>query len=161
MNMIGDTYTKQAQDFLDKTGATMTAKFLFYGPHFEDDKEPRDVYEITFKRDGKKPWAFKFGQSTMYSSGYVAKSAQQREDRGESWVTIQRYKKSAVKVPTAYDVLTAITKNDPGTFAEFCDEYGYDNDSIKAQKTYFAVQEEWVNVRRMFGDELEALQEIQ
>ena len=64
------------------------------------------------------------------------------------------------KAPSAYGVLACLTKSDPGTFNEFCYEYGFNNDSIKALDTYRAVQEEWSGVRRMFGDCLEELAEI-
>ena len=37
--------------------------------------------------------------------------------------------------PSAYDVLACISgdTNTPDTFKEFCDEYGYDSDSIRAE----------------------------
>ena len=66
------------------------------------------------------------------------------------------------KIPTAYDVLTCLTKNDPDTFEEFCDNFGYDKDSRKAEKTYFAVRDEFKEVRLLWTDEqIEKLQEIQ
>lgn len=62
---------------------------------------------------------------------------------------------------TAYDVLTCITKSDPGTFEDFCGEFGYDSDSKRAEQTYFAVQKEWAKVRRFFTpEELAEIQEI-
>lgn len=64
--------------------------------------------------------------------------------------------------PTAYDLLSCLTKYDPGTFENFCADYGYDTDSRKAEKTYKEVMKEWENVSRIFStDELEQLQEIQ
>jgi len=155
------TYTKQATDFLEKTGATFEAKFLYYGPHFEDDKESRDVYEITFKQKGNKDWVFKFGQSIVNSSGYVEKTYNERIDRGENMRKCWEYRRTAHRAPCAYDVLACITKNDPGTFSDFCADYGYDTDSRKAEKTYFAVQEEYKNCVRMFGKHINELAEIQ
>lgn len=53
-------------------------------------------------------------------------------------------------------------KYDPGSFENFCSEYGYDTMSDKAEKTYNAVYDEWLNVSRLFNDEqLEVLQLIQ
>ena len=67
----------------------------------------------------------------------------------------------AGELPSAYDVLACITKNDPGTFEQFCAEYGYDVDSRKAESVYRAVVKEWQKVRRFFtSKELEQLQEI-
>lgn len=63
--------------------------------------------------------------------------------------------------PTAYDVLSCLTKNDPGTFEDFCSEFGYDNDSISALRTYEGVRDEYLNVAGLFNEtELESLQEI-
>ena len=63
--------------------------------------------------------------------------------------------------PTAYDILACLTKYDPGTFEDFCSDYGYDEDSRKAESTYKAVCKEWRNVERVFGDYLDGLREIQ
>lgn len=66
-----------------------------------------------------------------------------------------------VKIPTAYDILTCLTKYDPESFEDFCDNYGYSKDSIKALNTYEAVAEEWENISSMFNeDELAELCEI-
>jgi hypothetical protein len=63
--------------------------------------------------------------------------------------------------PTAYDVLACMSKNDPGTFEDFCGEYGYDTDSRKNERTYKSVLREWREVERFFStDEIEAMQEI-
>lgn len=64
--------------------------------------------------------------------------------------------------PSAYDVLTCLQKYDPYTFENFCSDFGYDEDSRKAEKIYKSVCEEWENVSKLFTpEELEQLQEIQ
>ena len=63
--------------------------------------------------------------------------------------------------PTAYDILACLTKYDPGTFEDFSSDYGYDEDSRKAERIYKAVVKEWLNVERVFGDCLDELREIQ
>lgn len=63
--------------------------------------------------------------------------------------------------PTAYDVLTCITKNDPGSFENFCGDFGYDTDSRMAYATYKAVVKEYAKVSKFFTPaELEKLQEV-
>lgn len=126
-------YEKQANDFMAKVGATMKIDFLKNDFHFDGDKERRDVYRITLKREGKR-YSFNFGQSINDSDGNTP--------------------------PTAYDVLACLTKYDPGTFADFCGDFGYDEDSRKAGKVYKAVVKEWAGVERMFGDVIEELVEI-
>jgi hypothetical protein len=99
-----------------------------------DDKKGRSrwIFRLKLTRNGKR-YTFNFGQSHA---------------QGEN-------------NPTIYDVLTCLTKYEPGTFDNFCADYGYDNDSIKAFKTYKAVCREFNAVNRLFGDILEELQEIQ
>jgi hypothetical protein len=69
--------------------------------------------------------------------------------------------KEDAKEPTMYDVLTCLTKYDPGTFEDFCGDYGYDEDSRRAEKTYHAVVKEFEGMQRLFtSEELEILAEI-
>ena len=64
--------------------------------------------------------------------------------------------------PTKYDVLSCLTTYNPGTFENFCLDFGYDNDSISALRTYDAVVSEWDHVSMLFTEEeLEKLREIQ
>ena len=65
-------------------------------------------------------------------------------------------------LPTAYSLLACLQKYDPGTFRNFCGDFGYSDDSIKALETYKAAQEEFEKVRLFFtADELVKLQEVQ
>ena len=54
--------------------------------------------------------------------------------------------------PDEYDIITCLTKNDPGSFENFCSEFGCDTDSRSAEKTYKAVKAEWEKVLRVFGE---------
>lgn len=64
-------------------------------------------------------------------------------------------------LPTAYSLLACLQKSDVGTFKDFCSDFGYSDDSIKALETYRAVQEEFEKVRRFFAaSELGRLQDI-
>jgi hypothetical protein len=93
-----------------------------------------DQYRITFSRDGER-------LQLMF------------------WNSLDDSRKG--KTPQPYDVLAAITKNDPDTFENFCSEFGYDTDSRKAEKTYKLVVKEWEKVTKFFAaDELEELYKI-
>lgn len=128
-------YQKQAQDFLDKTGAKLSISYLRHGKYFDDDKDSRDIYSCTLKR-GKKSYKFNFGQSIAAS------------ERGEE--------------PTAYDILTCLQKYDVGSFENFCGDFGYDADSRKAEKTYKAVDKEYKSLAKLFSEnELSLMAEIQ
>jgi hypothetical protein len=54
------------------------------------------------------------------------------------------------KPPTWYDLWTALTKEAPGSFAEFCGEYGYDEDSRRAYATWEGRWQEWERVEACF-----------
>ena len=145
MKTTEKNYQKEAADLLNKFGVKMTANFIGYKKHFSDDKECRDVFNITFKRENYKinpvniaRFSLKFGQSINESDG------------------------NGSNKPTAYDVLTCLQKYDVGTFEDFCGEFGYDTDSRKAEKTYKAVCNEYDKISRFFTtEELEQLQEVQ
>ena len=132
-----DEYKQQAEKFLKETDTTFKAEFLKNGLYFQDDKEPRDIYLITLRRKSKGIfWVFKFGQSINNSDGKTK--------------------------PSAYDVLASLTTSNPETFKDFCGDFGYDEDSRKAEKTYKAVVKEWGNVKSLWSDkEILKLQEIQ
>lgn len=134
MNEVYD-YKTQAEQFLKNTGTTMSIKFKVCDYYFDDDKEPRNIYTVTLRRKGYGQWSFTFGNS------------------------IDNTRKE--KVPSQYDILTCITKDDPGSFEEFCWSYGFNVDSIKDLKIYKKVCKEYKNVLRLFEDVLDQLGEIQ
>ena len=125
-------YEKQANDFAKKHGIKLFILDENFRKYFADDKEARSVFKCKLVRN-KKSFTFDFGQS-IANSGCT---------------------------PTMYDVLTCLTKYDPYSFEDFCGDYGYDEDSRKAEKIYRAVVKEYKAVQRLFGDILEELQEIE
>jgi hypothetical protein len=154
-------YEKQAQDFLTKTGTTFKAEYLKTGKYFDDDKNERDIYTITLER-GNRKYSFTFGQSIndsgkfwhfgKYQNGISNKKLYPFHE----WDVNKNY-----AIPTPYDVLSGVTKYDPGTFENFCSEFGYDTDSRKAEKVYQAVKNEYQNIAMLFNDsEMAELAEI-
>ena len=128
-------YELQAKKFMEKTGTKFKAKYIDHDFYFTDDKQSRDIYRTTLKRNGLQ-YSFKFGQSIINSNyGNIP--------------------------PTPYNVFSCVQKYDVGTFENFCSEFGYDEDSRKAEKIYFAVKKEFQNIERLFSDVMEELQEIQ
>lgn len=146
-------YTEQAERFMQDCGAKMTATFLRYGPHFEDDKDSRDIYHIVIERNGKK-MEFDFGQS-IANSAHPLKQYELLEGR--------RPRKRVA--PDAYSVLACLTKYEPeGDVWEFAREFGYEIDSReslnKVDRINMAVIKEYRDVMRLFGDVVEQLSEI-
>lgn len=173
-------YEKQATDFLEKTGCKMTITYKENRKYFPNDKETRDVYDIEIKR-GSRVWKFEFGNS-MNDSEFVAVYGKTKYPipasfREKSNSEIALYVKQnlqsdfgTVKAdhiirpvePSEYSVLSCLTKYDPESFENFCSEYGYDEDSRTAERTYNAVVKEWQNVCMIWtDDEIEELREIQ
>jgi hypothetical protein len=125
------------------------------------DKLYHDTYHATFERDGKRFDVASFKQSAAHSKSQI-----ERERCTCGGFTL--HQKSCAKsvkhrfeVPSAYSILSAIEKSDPGTFRDFCGNYGYGEDSMRAHRTYLAVQEEYASAARFFtAAELDELQEI-
>lgn len=157
-------YEKQAKDFLDKTRTEFKAELAEHGLYFEDDAETRDIYRITLKRQGKKEYSFRFGQSIansgLINDKFKTSNAFKRSGRYTPIEESDFERKR--KAPSAYDVLACLQKYDIGTFSDFCSEFGYDEDSRKAEKIYFAVQKEYDSIRHLYSEEeLKLMREIQ
>lgn len=166
-------YIKQAIEFLNKTNSQLSIEFSHNGKHFDDDKSNRDIYNVTLSR-GQRSYKFKFGQSIMNSQYY-----QDRVIKGRTYTTDGKARTGNYSIndlnkydlymklikgtkPSEYDILSCLTTYDPDTFENFCSEFGYDTDSKKAEKTYNAVKDEFMNLCALFNDsELDLLREIQ
>lgn len=185
MKTLDLTYEQQAEKFLKDTNTTFKAEFLKYDYYFDGDKDRRDIYSITLERGARK-YIFRFGQSirnsqqwvanTIYAKNLVHKAGNIRlmgDTRMKMLTSIGAFfgggtidkdfsRNKNFSEPTAYDVLTCLTKYPVETFGDFCAEYGYEEDSRQAYKTYEAVKEEWQNVAMLWNEtELEDLREIQ
>lgn len=175
-------YDKQAREFLEKTGTSFKAEFLKYDKYFYNDKEKRDIYNITLQR-GEREYKFTFGQS-IAESGFKTKDRQFLKlsvELRKKFETLRKENKSlggqyvgwnsqfyalygfcltsneireskAFKYPKPYDVLACLTKYDSGTFENFCSEFGYEEDSRNAEKIYFAVCKEYENIQRLYNE---------
>ena len=165
-------YAKQANEFLKKANATIKIEFVGLAINKEwKEKDKRNLYEITLTTPGGS-MVFDFWDSIrnteikeMTIETYAEKSYKRRFDCLSYSEKVKAQKelkeKKAAAQPTAYDILACITKYDPGTFAEFCSEFGYDEDSRTAERIYFAVQKEYSQLARIFTPEqLEEMQEI-
>ena len=183
-------YEKQAEDFLKETGTTFEIKFVKYDKYFPKDSDKRDIYEFTLSRGSRKYTAL-FGNSIFHSGVKVflanrknpidvtdklntlqlkdARSGKRPSfavnnplDFPLDFPLVRTDRVTIPEAPTAYDVLACLTKYDPGTFENFCSDFGYDDDSITAHRTYEAVIKEWQGTQALFTDaELDQLQEIQ
>ena len=165
-------YIKQANDFLEKANATIEIEFVGFTINKDwTEREKRGLYDVTLTSP-KGSMVFHFWDSIrnaeikkMTLAEYALKRYKMRVEN-MSYAEKRKAKKKleekkAEATPSAYDVLACMTKYDPGTFEEFCHEFGYDEDSRTAEKTYFAVQKEYSRLTRLFtAEQMEELREI-
>jgi len=119
-------YELQAERFLKKTNTTLSIKFDYCGPHFGDNDTSRNNYKCVLKNI-KGQYTINFGNSIQNTIDGVA--------------------------PTKYDILACLTKYGPGTFEDFCGEYGYDYEEKESEKIYRGCIKEFKGLSRIFTDE--------
>jgi len=61
--------------------------------------------------------------------------------------------KDGAPEPSAYSLIACLSWADPGTFEQFCSEYGYDQDSRNAEKTWKAVRKQFLSLGRVVINE--------
>lgn len=165
-------YTKQATAFLKKANATIKIDFIGLAANKDwKEREKRNLYEITLSTPGGS-MVFDFWDSIhnteikqMSLEAYTEKHYKCRLDSLSYSEKVKAQKelkeKKAAAIPTAYDILAGMTKYDPGTFENFCSDFGYDEDSRTAERIYFATQKEYAQLAKIFtSEQLEEMQEI-
>lgn len=169
-----DKYTEQANEFIEKTQTIIDVEYLRNGLYFDSDKDKRDIYKITLSKGGR-VFSFEFGQSIVHSGKWLIDYSHKGYTRGQGLTDDEKKKaycsyadhgkfcsrNKDFQAPTAYCVFSAMTKYDPGSLEEFCSEFGYDSDSRKAEKTYKAVKNEYIQLCTLYTDgELTMMAEI-
>lgn len=125
-------YIKQANDFCEKYHIKIEWGFIetSFNPNWGE----------TYK-DKRNKWRFAIYRNSKRYTGIF-------------WDSILNSTKGNPQ-PSNYDLLACLTKYDPGTFEDFCCDFGYDTNSRKAEKTYKAIVKEYEGLRRVFGDDVE------
>ncbi len=167
------TYTEQANEFLQKTHATISIEYMGLSVNKNwNETDCRDLYEVTLSTS-KDTVLFNFWDSirnTKINHMDIDTYAKKRfkctyenltlQDKTKAQKELAEKKKEAK--PTAYDVLACMTTYDPGLFADFCSEFGYNKNSRRALNTYLEVQEEYAKLKKIFtAEQIEELREIQ
>lgn len=167
-------YIKQADNFLKKANATIKIDFVGVAVNkdWEEQKnQKRNLYEVTLTSP-RGSMIFNFWDSIYNTEIKRTTLAEYVEKRYKYSFDVLSYsekltakkelkEKKAEATPNSYNVLACMTKYDPGTFEEFCSEYGYNEDSRTAEKIYFAVQKEYTQLARLFtAEQIEDLREI-
>lgn len=153
------TYDEQAESFLAKHGIRFRATLSDSKTVPWSDSEhsvcgskaekSRHHYRVTLSKPEIKNGAMVKGRSARLTFDF--------------WGCIADAEKGLTTV-TPYDVLSCISSdvNCPETFADFCDEYGYEADSIKALQLFRRCDRFSKRLRAFFtAAEIEQLAEIQ
>ena len=188
--MTTEHYEQKAIDFLNKNNIKIDITFKKNDFYSSGDKDKRDIYEITIKKNNRL-MTFNFGQSLnksgfkviyiyknfedtkkkfshIFNDANLYKSKNLEDDILDKFFYNRSFFGNAQVIeitpptpPTSYDVLSCLTYNDPGTFEDFCLEFGYNNDSIKDLELYQKVVKEYQQVLTIFNDnEIKEIQDF-
>lgn len=176
--MKTSSYDTQAADFLAKHGLKLSLKQGTKECPWSHEGKSGNHYVVTILKDIRSSEPEKGGRIAFDFWGSIAdrealekaKSSLARCQAYEHDVAMRtesiRQHERAIKeaTPSAYGVLACISGDVhcPNTFQEFCDEFGYDEDSRKAEKQFKACHAFAQKLRAFFTEqEIEELSEIQ
>lgn len=142
---------EQLEKILREGSLSISAVKLGTFEYFESDKEKRDVYEIIIKRNGK-TINFRYGDS-IHNTELHEKSSLFGDTPKEIYRRKQEIKE--MQENSLYSILACIHVDHycPDTFEDFCSEFGYDTDSIKAEKTFRNCREQSKKLQSIFTSE--------
>lgn len=164
---------QQALDFLKKADAKMEIRFLGLAnnPNWKEKDVYRNTYDVTITTlKGFMKVTFYDSLHNTEISKLTVEDYAKRLYRAE-YSILRPHERNDVRLklkqeqekakPNEYDILACLTKYDPGTFEDFCDEFGYDEDSRSAEQIYLACIKEYKQLTRIFtAEQMEELCEI-
>lgn len=158
-------YKQKAIDFCIRHNVDFHISFESKRKYFDDDTQARNVYNVTITRhfgESCYQYIFKFGDSVFNTEKlkYIKELAKnQHWDRSKALKAVKEY------LPHEYDILACLTKYEPThDVFEFASEYGYEiknrADFRKVDALLESLEDEYNNVKMLFGDVMEELEEI-
>lgn len=172
-------YNKQATDFLQSTGTTLEVVETVPQIPAQWDSTHNDKhisYSVTLKNKAHS-YTFNFwGSEHDYNLVEKAREAKERGIYSSHYAECERelkkkYNQLQLKqlvidmhkhvIPSEYDILACLSPMYEDTFEDFCNAYGYDIDSRRAEETYKRCIEQDRQLHKLFTHEqLEQLAEI-
>src|SRR4030043_1930026 len=126
--------------------------------YFDEDEEERQCIVVKIEKNGREI-QFNFGMSirnTEALQGITYKGMQRIyvDSIFEKSSTIKKEVKR-IKIDLLYSILACVSAEFfiPFAFSDFCAEFGYDEDSCKAEKLFIACGEQSAKLRRIFSEE--------
>lgn len=121
--------------------------------YFDGDKEERLILRVYIER-GKEEISFRFGMSINDTEIFHAIP-------GHDFPSADKTKaRRLVKSKLLYSLLSCISSDYycPETFDDFCNEFGYDSDSRKAERLFEKCREQSAQLKKIFTEkEIECL----
>lgn len=159
-----DKLRLNTKTWLEQTGSKLRITFEKTAPFFDDEKQDRDIYSVELSRGGR-TYTFQFGQSVVCSARWRRESALATSKYAFGPVPPEQgnYKPNIDRrQPSAGSILRCLEMRSPGRFDDFCDEYGYDTDSRKAEKIWRACADQYLALADMYTpEEMEALTRLE
>lgn len=128
------TYNLDAKKFLRYCKTEMKIEFIIKRKNLLwNENEPRNCYKVTLSND-KGFFKIRFWDSIYNTENNI--------------------------LPDEYDILSSLQKYDPGSYQNFCSEYGYE-ESPTSKKIYLLCQQEYIHVEKIFSPkQIEMLRKI-
>lgn len=144
-SQLDSEYLQQAINFLYHTDTTIIIKYAYQGkPENWDIEKPVNVYRVTL-RNKNHEYSFNFYSSLHDTYG--------PSTRGISWNAVREHEQNNNRKIRIYDVLACLQIDYSEDFEDFCNNFGYLTDSMKALKVYNEVRTETKNIKKLWPDE--------
>jgi len=127
--------------------------------YFSEDTTPRLCGKITIERKPRRPAVFSFGFSINDTEAFQPPKGHNWDEQRKN-SRINAKKREEFQHDLLYTVLACCASDYycPKSFVDFCGEYGYSTDSIKARDTHRACLEQSAKLENIFRPaEVEAL----
>ena len=125
-------------------------KIIGVDKYFPGDKEERPILRVWLKR-GKTEINFRFGMSIKDREILERKYG---DDRPGHINDFMKAKKEVIE-GILYSILSCVSSDYfcPATLSEFCSEFGYDEDSRTAEKTFNVALKQSIELKRVLTEE--------
>lgn len=165
-------YTKKTEQLMKTLNVAYTIEYDGIGinPNW-NDKDKRTIYSVHLENT-RGSMDFTFWGSILeaelrkmsmddYCKIYMRSHYQDLSYAEKSKANRAYHRKLKEYEVDIYEVIAALQKYEVGSFSNFCDEYGYDEDSRRAERIYLACTDEYYKLKKMFTEEeMEMLREV-
>lgn len=157
--------TQNAAQILKELGCTLTCRFIPWSlSRSAKEKTPSLNWNCTLRR-GRHSYSFPYTKGSGHCHAYQnpVRFPDGRKDERATKEAILRECETGYKVPppTLVEVCYSLFMDAyDGSFEDWCADYGYSDDSIKAKAMYEECRETRYTLQRMFGTHYGSLYDL-